>query len=523
MPTKQHIILIVLDGWGVAQPSIGNAITNTALPSMTQLAAEYPIYNLQASGESVGLPWGEQGNSEVGHLSLGSGRIIYQSLPRITRSISDGSFVTNEAFVQAMNHVKLHNSKLHLVGMVSDGGVHSYNEHLYALLELAKMHDINDVFIHGFLDGRDVPKDSGKTYIEKLQKVIKKLGIGAIASLCGRFYAMDRDTHWERIQLAYNAIVHGKSDYMSDSPGVAIEQSYATGVFDEECIPTVITKNNKPLTTIDSQDAVVCFNFRPDRARQFVKALTLPEFDKFDRGDALTDLFVVTMTEFEKGLPVTVAFPPLMVGNPLAKVLSDNGLHQLHIAETEKYAHVTYFFNGGHEQPWPHEDHVLVPSPRVDSYAAAPAMSAQEITKKVLDAMASRAYDFILVNYANADIVGHTGDIKATQEALQAIDTAIGQISQLALHQDAVCMITADHGNAEEVIKLKSGKIDKEHSTSPVPFFLIGNQWKGQATVASFNELYMNTPVGVLADVAPTILNIFGIQKPSQMTGQSLV
>ncbi|MGB0757184.1 MAG: 2,3-bisphosphoglycerate-independent phosphoglycerate mutase [Patescibacteria group bacterium] len=520
--TTQKVVLMVLDGWGVAQPSVGNAITAKPLEHFENIARHYPIYTLQAAGEAVGLPWGEQGNSEVGHLSLGAGRIIYQNLPRITKAISDGEFVENQTFIKAINHAQGNQSALHIIGMVSDGGVHSYEEHLYALLEMCKMKDLKEVYIHAFLDGRDTPKDSAVKYIKKLQKVITKLGIGHIVSMSGRFYAMDRDNHWDRVEKAYNAMVLGQSDITASDPIQVLEASYESGVFDEEFIPTVITSEETPFRGIQKNDAVVMFNFRPDRARQITKALTVLEFDGFKR-DYLEGMFMVTMTEYEKGLPVEVAFPPLMIGNPLAKVLSENNIKQLHIAETEKYAHVTYFFNGGREEPWDNEEHVLVPSPRVESYADKPEMAAREITKKVLDALASQYYEFILINFANADMVGHTGNLNATLDAVQVVDECVGQIIELTLNQNGVVLITADHGNAEELIKLKSGKIDKEHSSNPVPLMMIGEQWKGQATVSEYKELYLNTPVGVLADVAPTILKLFNIEKPEQMSGQSLV
>lgn len=517
-----HVVLIVLDGWGVAQPSVGNAITQAKLDTFDMIAANYPIFNLQASGESVGLPWGEQGNSEVGHLSIGSGRIIYQNLPRITKSISDGSFMENAALKQAMAHAKLNESGLHLIGLVSDGGVHAYNEHLYALLEMAKFEDIKRVYVHAILDGRDTPKKSGLAFITKLEAVIDKLQVGSIATVGGRFYAMDRDNHWERIEPAYRAMVEGVSDVSATVASQAVAKSYESGVFDEEMRPTVIKQGGKPVATVQDRDAVIMFNFRPDRARQLTKALVLDEFDGFTRKKR-QDLFFVSMTEYEKGLPVQVAFPPLMIGNPLAKLLSEKSIRQVHIAETEKYAHVTYFFNGGREEPWPGEEHVLVPSARVDSYADQPEMSAPEITKKVLESLSARQHQFILVNYANADMVGHTGDLKATIRAVEILDQEIGKIVEMSLLQGGVCLITADHGNAEEVIKLKDGSINKEHSARPVPFMLVGKDWEGRATVNSLDELYLNTPVGVLADVAPTILKLFGIEEATQMTGQSLV
>jgi len=516
-----HVVLIVLDGWGVAQPSVGNALTVETLEHFDDIAKNFPIYNLQAAGEAVGLPWGEQGNSEVGHLSLGSGRIIYQNLPRITKSISDGDFIDNEALLQAINHTTIHDSALHLIGMVSDGGIHSYDEHLFALLEVAKLKGLKKVYIHAFLDGRDTPKNSAKKYISKLQKVISSLQVGQITTLSGRFYAMDRDSHWDRIEKTYQAMVAGQGDSAED-PITAIDISYEKGIFDEEFIPTVIKSNGQFVGNIKDNDAVIMFNFRPDRARQLAKALAMPDFTGFEK-KLLQDLFVVTMTEYENNLPVQVAFPPLMVGNPLAKILSDNRIPQLHIAETEKYAHVTYFFNGGREEPWSGEDYDLVPSPRVDSYAEKPEMAAEEITKKVLEALAGQKYKFILVNFANADMVGHTGNLTATIQAVHALDSCVGKIMELSLHQGGVVLITADHGNAEEMIKLKTGEIDKEHSTNPVPLMLIGEQWRGQSTVSSISELYLSTPVGVLADVAPTILKLFEIEKPEQMTGQSLL
>lgn len=518
----QSVTLIVLDGFGVAPPSIGNAIALANIEHLERLAKKYPTFTLQASGESVGLPWGEQGNSEVGHLTLGTGRIIYQSLPRITKSISDGTFVKNKALLGAMQHVKKNHTKLHLIGLVSDGGVHSYNEHLYALLELCKQQELQEVYIHAILDGRDVPRDSGARFMEKLQAVIKNIGIGKVATVSGRFYAMDRDNHWERIARAYQAMVDGVAQKKAHDPLQAIKDAYEQGVYDEEMEPVVITENNEPVARIADGDGVVVFNFRPDRVREITKALTLDDFSGFPRKKK-RQLFVVTMTEYEKGLPVHVAFPPLGIERPLSSILSAHKIKQFHIAETEKYAHVTYFFNGGHEEPFPYEDHVLVPSPRVDVYAEKPEMAAKEITKKLLNALSSGAYQFLLVNYANADMVAHTGDIKATIKAIELLDDFVSKIVSLSLHNEGAVIITADHGNAEEVIKLKTGQVDKEHTSNPVPLLLIGAPWEGQSSAPSFKELYTTTPVGVLADVAPTILKLFDIEKPPEMTGQPLV
>ncbi len=525
MPDKvyQPVVLVILDGWGVAPPSVGNAIALAKKPNFDSFLANYPAFTLQASGESVGLPWGEMGNSEVGHLSMGSGKILYQSLPRITKSITDGSFARNQAFLSAFSHVKKNNSSLHIMGLVSDGGIHAYNEHLYALLEVARDNKIENIFIHAFLDGRDTPRDSGIKYIQQLQKVINVVGVGKIATMAGRFWAMDRDNHWERIEAAYNAIVLGESKYYTEDPVLFIKESYQRGVFDEEFYPTVITSNNKPIATVDDGDAVIFFNFRADRARQLTKAFVLPDFDGFNRKKVVADLYFVTMTEYEKGLPVEVAFPPEKVTNPLAKVLSDHGIKQLHIAETEKYAHVTYFFNGGIEKPFPGEDHLMIPSPRVVSYAEKPEMSAPEITKEVVKAITTGKYGFIVVNFANADMVGHTGDLNATIKAIETLDKCLGDIAQAVLAKKGVMLITADHGNAEELIKLRTGDIDKEHSSSPVPFVIIGEKWLGQGRAGDDLDLSSTTPVGVLADVAPTVLSLFGIKPPDEMTGKSLV
>jgi 2,3-bisphosphoglycerate-independent phosphoglycerate mutase len=517
------VVLVILDGWGIAPPSIGNAIELAETPNYDSFIVNYPTFSLQASGESVGLPWGEMGNSQVGHLSLGSGKILYQNLPRITKAISDGSFETNEKFIGAFDHVKKNNSALHIMGLVSDGGVHSYNEHLYALIETAKHYKINKIYIHAFLDGRDTAKNSGLSYIISLQKVIKTLGVGQIITLSGRFYAMDRDNRWDRIEAAYKAMVLGKAKEQFADPLVAISTSYENGIFDEELEPVVISNNAQTPVTINDHDAVIYFNFRSDRAREMTKAFVQSDFKGFVREKTLQDIYFVTMTEYEKELPVQVAFPPEIVSMPLAKVISDNGSKQIHIAETEKYAHVTFFFNGGIEKPFSGEEHVMVSSPKISSYDKQPEMSSYEITKKVVESITSGLYQFILVNYASPDMVAHTGNLKATIKGIEAVDECLGQIAEAVLVKNGVMLITADHGNAEEIIKLRSGEIDKEHSSSPVPLILIGNQWLGQARIAGKSELYIMTPVGVLADVAPTVLTLFGLPVPAEMTGKSLV
>lgn len=517
------VVLVVLDGWGIAPPSIGNAITFADTPNYDSFLLNFPSFNIQASGESVGLPWGEMGNSEVGHLSLGSGRILYQNLPRITRAISDGSFVKNKAFLAAFDHVHKNNSSLHIMGLVSDGGVHSFNEHLYALIETAKINKVKKLYIHAFLDGRDTAKNSGLSYIVSLQKILQNLDLGRIATLSGRFYAMDRDNRWDRISAAYNAMVLGKAQFIHNDPIEAINQSYERGTFDEEFVPTVILDNQQKPSVINDNDAVIYFNFRSDRAREMTKALVLKEFNGFNREKVCQNLFFVSMTEYEKDLPVTIAFPPEVVSMPLAKVISENGGKQIHIAETEKYAHVTFFFNGGIEKPFVGEEHVMVPSPRISSYDKKPEMSSYEITKKVISSVNQGDYMFVLVNYASPDMVAHTGNLSATIKAIEVVDECLGKIAESVLSRNGVLLITADHGNAEELIKLRSGEIDKEHSSSPVPFLIIGNEWLWQGRLINKNELYASTSVGVLADVAPTILTLLNLPIPNEMTGKSLI
>ncbi len=523
MSSVQQVILVILDGWGVAAPSRGNAITLARTPIFKKLIATYPTFTLQAAGETVGLPWGEVGNSEVGHLTLGAGKILFQDLPRINHSISDKSFFTNRAFLQATDYVKQNNSALHLIGLVSPGGVHSYNEHLYALLEVAKNQAINNVFVHVILDGRDVSYNSGVGFVEDLQNIIGKVGVGQIATLAGRFYAMDRDNHWDRTQAYYSALTKGEGSLVTD-PVTAIKKSYEDKVYDEELMPTVITKNNQPIALVKDNDAVIFFNFRSDRARQLTGSFVLPKFDKF-KHQHLTNLLFVTMTEYDSNLPTVVAFPPEVVDKPLAKVLAEAGLKQLHIAETEKYAHVTYFFNGGREKSYDGEDRVLVPSPVVSSYDQKPAMSAREITRKLTEAVRAYSYNFYVANFANVDMVGHTGNLPATIQAVEFLDECLGEVVSAVLEAGAILLITADHGNAEAVMNLQSGAIDKEHSTNPVPLIIIGPglEHKAAAYAPVTEDLSQLKSAGMLSDVAPTILKILSIPKPSEMTGLSLL
>ncbi len=520
--TKKNkpVVLVVLDGWGIAPPSHGNAITLAKTPFFSTLISLYPTYTLEAAGLAVGLSWGEMGGSEVGHLNLGAGKVIYQTLPRINKAIEDGSFFKNSAFLKAIEQARKYNSKIHLVGLVSNGNVHASIDHLKAILDLMKRENFKRVFLQAILDGRDTPYNSGLIFIKEILKEMEKNNLGGIATLAGRFYSMDRDGNWERIEKSYLAMTEGVGEKSSD-PIKAIEESYKKNIFDEEFIPTVILKNNEPVAKVEDNDAVIFFNFRTERARELTKAFVLDDFKGFNRKRKIKNLFFVTMTEYEKGLPTEVAFPPETIEYPLARILSEHGLKQLHIAETEKYAHVTYFFNGGREKPYPNEDWVLVPSPKVSSFDQKPEMSAKEITQNVISAINKDKYDFILINFANPDIVGHTGNLQAVISAIELLDKLLSKIVEATLSKNGVVIITADHGNAEEIINLRTGEIDKEHSNNPVPFILVGKEWEKKEK----EEVDLSTlsPVGILADVAPTILKIMGIPQPKEMNGKPLI
>ncbi len=528
MPTPplarpRPVVLIILDGWGIAPPSRANAISLARTPNMDNYMTTYPTMSIQAAGESVGLSWGEIGNSEVGHLSVGSGRVLYQSLMRISKAIADGSFFKNPALVKLYKTVRERKSALHIMGLVSSGGVHSYNEHLYALLEMAATMKLERVYIHCFLDGRDTPLNSGLNFVSKLLDKMK-LGAGRIATICGRFYGMDRDNRWDRTQLIYDAMVNGVSTKKFSDPLVAIQTSYDEKVYDEHMVPVVITQNNKPVGTVRNGDGVIFFNFRADRARQLTKALVLPGFNKFPCV-YMKDLLLVTMTDYEKDMPVEIAFPPESVTTPLAKVISDAGLTQLHIAETEKYAHATYFFNGGQETQFRGEDHILIPSVKVPSYDQKPAMSAREITARLISEIRESKYDFIVVNFANADMVAHAGNLQATIEAVEILDDCVSQIVETVKAYDGAVLVTADHGNAESLFNLQTGVIDKMHSNNPVPLVIIGKQWQGKNVRYGARGVDLSTvpSVGILPDVTATILKIMGLKKPDEMIGAPLV
>ncbi len=524
MPRPKPIVLMVIDGFGVAPPGDGNAVAEAAMPNFRKYVETYPAMTVLASGAAVGLSWGEMGNSEVGHLTIGAGRIFFQSLPRINHAIETGEFFTNKVFLDAIDHCRKTGGTLHLMGLVSPGNVHASDDHCKALLELCKRQKFDKVVVHAFMDGRDTIFNNGIGFIRDLEQYIAQNKVGRIASIAGRYWAMDRDNRWDRIQKAYDAIVNGKADVVTDAADKAIEASYATKVFDEQIVPTVVTANGQP-TTVNSGDAVIFFNFRPDRAREITKAFVLPSFDKFPRKE-LKDLMFVTMTEYEKDLPVNVAYPPLTIDNCLAKMVAEAGLKQLHIAETEKYAHVTFFMNGMIETEFPGEERVIIPSPRVSTYDKAPEMSAIPIAERVVQEIGKSTYDLIILNFANPDMVGHTGDELATKTACETVDKALGMIVDATLAVGGVALITADHGNAEEVKNLITGEMDKEHSTNPVPFLIIGKQFEGlRAPVGDVigGDLSMTQPVGMLGDVAPTILKLMEIPQPAEMTGRSLI
>ena len=519
------LVLIILDGWGVNQDYPGNAITQAATPFYDSLIGEYPATTLRASGEAVGLPWGERGNSEVGHLNLGLGYILYQDLSRINKDIGDRSFFHNEVLLESIDHVKKNNSKLHLVGLVSNGAVHSSIDHLHALLELAKQNNVTEVCIHVILDGRDASYNGGKNYVREIERKLKKNKFGKIVSVIGRFYAMDRNNNWDRTERAFLAMTEGRGNISNSALG-AVTDSYSKKIFDEEFIPTVITDNNKKISAVDDNDAVIFFNYRPDRARQITKAFVLPKFTGFKRFRLLKNLFFVSFTEYERSLPTKIAFPPNIIKITLGDLISQNGLKQLRIAETEKYAHVTYFFNGGREEKNSGEDHILVPSPAVSSYDQKPEMSVYEITKKLTQYINEDKYDFILVNFANCDMVGHTGNIEAAIRAVESIDECLEKVVKAILKQGGLAMITADHGNADVMFNMQMGRMDKEHTTNPVPFILVGNDYAGRnfgwGDVPN-NDLSLTKPHGILSDIAPTILKILNIKKPEEMTSKSLI
>ena len=495
---KKPLCLMILDGYGIAPPRENNAIFRAVTPNMDKYLENYPNTKISASGMDVGLPDGQMGNSEVGHTNIGAGRIVYQELTRITKSITDGDFFENPVLVSAMENCVKNGTKLHLSGLLSDGGVHSHNTHLYALLEMAKRIGVSDVFVHCLLDGRDVAPNSGKGFVEELQNKMTEIGIGKIATVMGRYYAMDRDQRWDRVSLAYNAIALGKGEENSDA-AEAVANSYENEIYDEFVVPTVITKN----ATVDDGDSFIFFNFRPDRAREITRCFVDSELDSFDR-EKFSRINYVCMTQYD----VEIAFKPEKLTNTLGEILSNNGISQLRIAETEKYAHVTFFFNGGEEKVYDREDRALIPSPKVATYDLKPEMSAYEVTEEALKRIDSDLYDVIILNFANCDMVGHTGFMDAAVKAVETVDICAGKIVDKITSLGGTVIITADHGNADCMVDEDGGPFTA-HTTNKVPVVVIGKDVK-------LHE-------GVLADIAPTVLELLGIEKPSEMTGKTLI
>ena len=499
---KTPTTLIIMDGFGLANASGDNAVSLAQTPVLDRLFREYANTTLSASGLDVGLPDGQMGNSEVGHTNIGGGRVVFQDLPRISRAIDDGSFFKNEAYNKAMDNCLKNGSSLHLYGLLSDGGVHSHIQHLFALLQMAKDKGLEKVYVHCFLDGRDVSPTSGKGFVQELCDKCAEIGVGKIATVMGRYYAMDRDKRWERVQMAYDAMVYGEGVHNAD-PVDAVARSYANGVTDEFVEPVVCDSEG----TIGDNDSVIFFNFRPDRAREITRAIVDPEFDGFQREFFPTTY--VCNTEYDASMPnVLVAWPRVAVKNGLGEYLSSMGMTQLRIAETEKYAHVTFFFNGGVEKQYPGEDRVLVPSPKVATYDLQPEMSAFEVCDKCVERIESGAYDVIILNFANCDMVGHTGVLEAAVKAVETVDTCVGKVVDATLKMGGIAMITADHGNAEDM-KQEDGSPMTAHTTNLVPFILCG----------AGSELR----TGRLADIAPTILDVLGLACPPEMDGRTLI
>ena len=509
---KKPTVLLILDGYGLNEKEEGNAIKQAKTPVMDRLMKEYPFVQGSASGMSVGLPDGQMGNSEVGHLNMGAGRIVYQELTRITKEIEEGTFFENEALVKAMENVKKNDSALHFYGLLSDGGVHSHNTHMYGVLEMAKKFGIEKVYFHAFLDGRDTPPASAAEYMQQMVDKMSEIGVGEVATVSGRYYAMDRDTNWDRTEKAYVALTKGEGVKAID-PVQAIKDSYAQDVTDEFMLPTVIEKDGKPVATIQDNDSVVFCNFRPDRARQITRAFCADDFDGFNREKKL-DLVYVCFTEYDVTIPNTdIAFKKEEIVNTFGEWIANNGMKQARIAETEKYAHVTFFFNGGIEEPNKNEDRVLVDSPKyVPTYDKKPRMSVYTVCDELSKAIVDGDYDVIICNFANPDMVGHTGVLPAAIKAIEAIDECVGEVVNFVEQVGGQMFITADHGNAEQLIDYETGEPHTAHTTNPVPFILV-NAEPGVKLAEG----------GVLADIVPTMIDMMGMEQPKEMTGHSLL
>ena len=505
-------ILMILDGYGVNEKTEGNAVKLANKPNLDRIMSEYPCVKGYASGLAVGLPDGQMGNSEVGHLNMGAGRIVYQELTKITKAIEDGDFFTNKALLSAVENCKKNNSDLHLFGLLSTGGVHSHLAHIFALLKLAKDNGLTNVYLHAFLDGRDTPPTSAKGFLAQVEDKMKEIGVGKVATISGRYYAMDRDNNWDRIEKAYNAITLGEGN-TAESAEACMTASYAEGVNDEFVVPTVILENGQPTATVKKNDSVIFFNFRPDRARQMTRCFCDEELKGFNRAKGYFPVKFVCFTDYDVTIQhKEVAFPKEKITNTLGEYIASKGLKQARIAETEKYAHVTFFFNGGIEEPNEGEDRILVPSPKVATYDLKPEMSAPEVTEKLIDAINSKKYALIIINYANPDMVGHTGVIPAAVKAIETIDECVGKVYETVKANDAQMFICADHGNSDQLIDYTTGKPFTAHTTNPVPFVLV-NCHKSKGLQED----------GKLCDIAPTLLDMMDLEQPKEMTGHSLL
>ncbi len=508
--SKKPTVLMILDGYGLNEKTEANAIAEASTPVMDNLMATCPFVKGNASGLAVGLPDGQMGNSEVGHLNMGAGRIVYQDLTRITKEIEDGTFFENTELKRAMENAKENNSGLHMFGLLSDGGVHSHNTHVYALLEMAKRYGLTKVYVHCFLDGRDTPPASGKDYVQALSDKMAEIGVGEVASVMGRYYAMDRDNRWDRVEKAYRALTAGEGE--TAASGVeAVAQSYAKDVTDEFVIPTVVVKDGAPVATIQDKDSVIFFNFRPDRAREITRTFCCDDFTGFERG-ARRDVVYVCFTEYDVTIPnKTIAFNKVSINNTFGEFLAANNMTQARIAETEKYAHVTFFFNGGVEAPNAGEDRILVNSPKVATYDLQPEMSVYEVCGKVQEAVTSGKYDVVITNFANPDMVGHTGVENAAVKAIEAVDECVGKVVEAVKSVEGKLFICADHGNAEQLVDYETGAPFTAHTTNPVPFILVNC------------DGYELREGGCLADIAPTLIELMGMEQPAEMTGKSLL
>ena len=509
--SKRPTVLMILDGYGLSDKTEGNAIAEAKTPVMDALKKDYPFVKGNASGMAVGLPEGQMGNSEVGHLNMGAGRIVYQELTRITKEIQDGEFFENRELLAAVKNGKEKDSALHLYGLLSDGGVHSHNTHLYALLKLAKDHGLKKVYIHCFLDGRDTPPASGKGYVEELLAKMEEIGVGEVATVMGRYYAMDRDNRWDRVEKAYNAMTKGEG-LTAACPVCAVSQSYENETYDEFVVPTVVVKDGQPVATVQDGDSIIFYNFRPDRAREITRAFCANSFDGFPREKRL-DVKYVCFSEYDVTIPnKSVAFEKISITNTFGEFLAAHHMTQARIAETEKYAHVTFFFNGGVEEPNEGEDRILVKSPKVATYDLKPEMSAYEVCDKLVDAIKGGKYDVIIINFANPDMVGHTGIEAAAIKAIEAVDECVGRAVDAIREVNGQMFICADHGNAEQLIDEETGAPFTAHTTNPVPFLLI-----------NYDPAYTLREGGCLADIIPTMIEMMGMEQPKEMTGTSLL